>query len=172
MDRLRDFLHDNTDIFVALLIAFAMFVVVAVNLGDWFKFDSGVVAADNYDDKVVEEKVDTEEEVEADDKNQPQKPTTDDTKPEVVETPKPEAPKPEAPAAVIVEIKSIVIPNGTPGIGIARILQEKGLINSTSDFTRAAAELKLEGKLRSGTFQIPTDASVEDMVKIISGQRI
>lgn len=170
MDRLRDFLHDNTDIFVALLIAFAMFAVVAVNLGNWFKIDSGVVAADSYEDKA-------EAELKEEAEDEPQKPSTEeevkeptDNK-EVVEAPKPQAPPVTPPAAVIVEIKSIVIPNGTPGIGIARILQEKGLISSTSDFTKAAADLKLEGKLRSGTFQIPTDASVEDMVKIISGQR-
>ena len=166
MDKIKDFLHDNTDIFAALLIAFAMFSVVAVNLGDWFKLEAGIVMAE---EKNVEPKSDINEkedvptpEVE-EEADMPETPAVETP----VVTPTPVA----TPPTVIVEIKRIVIPSGTTGSGIARILQQKGLFANTSDFVKVAEELKLSPKLKSGTFEIPSNASIEDMVKIIAGQK-
>ena len=167
MDKIKDFLHDNTDIFVALLIAFAMFSVVAVNLGDWFKLETEIVMAE---EKTEEPETDIEEKEEL-----PAPEAEKET--EVAETPVAEIPVVETPVVsptpttVIVEIKRIVIPSGTTGSGIAKILQEKGLIASTSDFVRVAEELKLSPKLKSGTFEIPSNASIEEMVRTIAGQK-
>lgn len=151
-----------------------MFSVVAVNLGDWFKLDSGIVmAAGKIDENETETDTKINEEVKAPEVKEENNVVeeTPENKEEVIETPKAETPQGTPSTSVIVEIKRIVIPNGTPGVGIAKILQEKGLINSTGDFVRVAEELKLAVKLKSGTFEIPTNSSIEDMVRIIAGQK-
>ncbi len=175
MERLKDFLHDNTDIFVALLIALAMFSVVAVNLGDWFKLDSGIVMADegNNDAEAVPEgeeeeapPVEEQEEEEPIEEEPVEEEHTEEVAPPVNETP-----QTPPPTAIIVEIVRVVIPDGTPGIGIANILKEKGLISDTSEFVRVSEALNLGTKLKSGTFDIPSNATIEEIVKTVARQK-
>ena len=70
------------------------------------------------------------------------------------------------------EIKTITIPNGTPGSGVATILRENELIDNTRDFIKTAEDLNLANKLKSGSFDISSDATIEDMVRIIARQSI
>ncbi len=164
MERIKDFLHDNTDIFVAIIIALAMFSVVAVNLGDWFKLDTSIEMAEKKD-KDADNTPDKEEEappVEQEDE------TLVDEEP--VEENKTEVEAPPA-TAIIVEIIRVVVPDGTPGIGIANILKEKGLISDTAEFVKVAEELNLGTKLKSGAFDIPSNATIEEIVKTIAKQR-
>ncbi|KAB3534850.1 endolytic transglycosylase MltG [Alkaliphilus pronyensis] len=173
MEKLKDLIHDFTDILLALVIVAVMIAVVTYNLGDWFEFDKDVnaaqipdaIEADTPNNPVVI--ADDSEEASQENHEEDMEENTDEvvdeenTEEEIVED---EASSP----ITVVEVKEIVIPNGTPGVGVAKILQENGLIENTSDFIKAAEELQLDIKLKSGTFFIPTSASIEDMVKTIA----
>ncbi|SET33125.1 hypothetical protein SAMN05660297_02047 [Natronincola peptidivorans] len=166
MEKIRDILHDFSDVFIAIIITVTMLVVVAWNLGDWF------------DDNNTASAIDTASTIEESNKEiQSKLPEIDseiDEAPEetvVEEVPPVEESQEESSTPIeitVVASKQITIPNGTPGVGVARILQENGLIENTQDFIRVAEELDLSLKLKSGTFQIPTDATIETMVKIIA----
>jgi len=43
------------------------------------------------------------------------------------------------------------------------------LVDDENNFVQAAESLNLSGRLKSGSFEIPVDATAEDMVKIIAG---
>ncbi|QXM05618.1 hypothetical protein [Crassaminicella indica] len=73
-----------------------------------------------------------------------------------------------APGPAIVKIN---IPSGTPGMGIAKILKEKELIDDTAKFISRIEELKLSSKLKSGTFNIQTNSSLDDIIYIITGKK-
>ncbi len=170
MEKLKDLLHDFTDILLAIVIAFAMFAVVSLYLGDWFQTDKNIVVANEQtpDDTVpvTPEVEDSEEEAPEDNTSQEEEEAPSDT-----EAPEDEGNEEEAaPPVTVVEVKTITIPNGTPGVGIATILLENGLIENTADFINTAENLSLSLKLKSGTFEIPTDATIEEMVKIIAKQ--
>src|SRR5699024_2288818 len=66
---------------------------------------------------------------------------------------------------------TVNIPTGsfTPQIG--SLLESEGIIIDTKEFVARAEELKLETKLRSGNFELPEGSSLDDIIKIISGQK-
>ena len=66
------------------------------------------------------------------------------------------------------EIINIVIPKGSLATNIAKILFDKGLINDKNQFLIKAQELGLDTKLKSGTFQIKSNSSLETIIKIIA----
>lgn len=153
MEKFKNILHDFGDVFIALMIAFLMFSVVAWNLGDWFDdtTTADAVVTNTTEDKGYNkniEKIDKPTKVED---------ILEDTSSneEVIEI-------------VAAETKKIVIPSGTPGTGIAKILQDNDLIKDVDTFLKTVEDLNLASKLKSGTFEISSDATIEEMVKIIS----
>ncbi len=199
MEKLKDILHDFTDVILAIGIAILMFAVVVMNLGDWFNFntialaDSSLPAVEEPIEEVIEELVEeelteevneeviveeateeetTEEKVVEETNNENNKPKVEEgtNKPvknnETDNTPKENNNSTEV--VSVVEVKKITIPNGSPGSRIAKILKENGLINDTADFIKTAEDLKLLLKLKPGTFNIPANATVEEIIRIIA----
>ncbi len=66
--------------------------------------------------------------------------------------------------------KTIKIPSGSLPPEIGDILLENNLINSKSDFLKLAKDLKLDTKLRSGSFKLSSDSSLETIIKTICGK--
>lgn len=77
------------------------------------------------------------------------------------------------PVEIVEEANNIKIniPDGALPGQIGSILQTKGLVANSSDFTKKAVELKLDTKLKSGSFIIPDNASIDTVVQIISKQK-
>lgn len=195
MEKIKDFFHDYSDIFLAIIISSVMFTVLSFNLGTWFTDSPNAVAAseqntadsnntigDNSDSNFENEDLEDTENVKdpsEEDINNEEKINKDieDTenenmKDEDNETEESRNNEKENNTSTTPEIKTISIPNGTPGSGIAKILKENGLIDNTSDFIKTAESLNLSNRLKSGSFDISTDASLEDIIRIISGQNI
>lgn len=202
MEKIKDFFHNFSDIFFAIVIASIMFAVLTINLGSWFDDSSNIVSADkpanilenpnsniinnrpdnNVDSENKDNQPTTEDDTYKTDIEIPQNsndtnPDTNDTSPDINDTSpgtndtSPDINEDEQKYATIRETKRIVIPSGTFGTGIAQILKENGLIDDSNDFVRAAENLNLSKRLKSGSFEIPVGIAVEDMVKIIAGQR-
>lgn len=66
------------------------------------------------------------------------------------------------------ETVRVVIPDGSPSTSIGDILTNNGLISSSSDFVKRAEELGLDRRLQSGSFDIPKNASLDDIIKIVA----
>ncbi|QUH20233.1 hypothetical protein [Alkaliphilus sp. B6464] len=179
MEKIKDFFHDFSDVFFAIVVASVMFVVLSWNLGSWFSNSSNTVLADepvnitkDKNNNPISENDDKQsnivgnEEVEKNNSDK-DKVTPEDTTDNI------ESEETDVPSDNIItsEQKTVSIPNGTPGSGIAKILKENGLIDDAKDFIQAAENLNLAHRLKSGSFEIPTNATIEDMVKIIAGQK-
>ncbi|WP_054871178.1 hypothetical protein [Caloranaerobacter sp. TR13] len=67
------------------------------------------------------------------------------------------------------KIVVIKIPKGSLGPAIAEILLKEGLINSKTEFLNRAKELKLDTKLKAGSFKIESNSSLDKIIKIIAG---
>jgi len=169
MEKFKDVIHDYTDILLAVIIAIAMFLVVNWNLGSWLPSNNVVLAENSpvqYEEDVDQTKKD-EEEI-----------PKDDVEESVIEQEQVEEEKevPEQPATpsdneiIVVNDISITIPAGSTGSAIGNILKDNGLIDDVNAFISEAERLNLLSRLQSGTFTIPTNASMELMVKIISNQ--
>jgi hypothetical protein len=75
----------------------------------------------------------------------------------------PEDPIEEEPEQILVEV-----PSGTSAQGIADILLSRGLIENKEEFIQKAIELGLDTQLKSGEFLIDNNATLEEILKIIS----
>lgn len=65
----------------------------------------------------------------------------------------------------------IVIPAGSAGITIAKILKEQGIITDTKAFISRVDALKMGPKLKAGTFTIKAGSSVDDVIYTIAGKK-
>ncbi|WZL71822.1 hypothetical protein QBE52_11950 [Clostridiaceae bacterium 35-E11] len=63
----------------------------------------------------------------------------------------------------------VEIPSGTPGMHIATILKEKGLIDNTAKFVARVEERNLSSKLKSGSFDIASGTSLDQIINVITG---
>lgn len=66
------------------------------------------------------------------------------------------------------QIISIEIPSGSNSTDIANILLSNGLISSFKEFNDKSEELGLSTKLKAGKFNIESDASLEEILNIIT----
>lgn len=166
LEKLKDFFYDCSDTLLSLFIVLIMALVITWKL-------SGAMSIplfNNTNDPAKKIIAESPKNVEINisdntvsQENTNQETTTDST------------PKSNTEVEVVpVEAKNIKIeiPKGTIGAGIAKILQEKGLIENTSDFLGRVEELELSPKLRYGTFTIKSDSSIDQMITIITGVNI
>ncbi len=63
-----------------------------------------------------------------------------------------------------------MIESGSSGYSIGTLLEEEGLVPDTQTFIKRVEELGLGAKLRSGTFDLSTDMSLDEIIYKISGQ--
>ncbi len=77
-------------------------------------------------------------------------------------------PPPTDPVTVEGRLIKITIPQGSLPSKIGSILEENGLVTSKNDFVMKSQDLKLDTKLKSGTFEIKYGTSLEDIVRIIA----
>lgn len=63
----------------------------------------------------------------------------------------------------------VEIPSGTPGMNIAKILKDRGLIDNTAKFVARIEERNLSSKLKSGSFDIESGTSLDRIINIITG---
>lgn len=188
MDKVKDFFHDFSDIFFAILVASIMFIVLASNLGSWFNKPTDTRLNNNYAstaEDVINKNLDIEnkndnqlqtEDTHTEDTNNGETENNNENQPEAEAKPDKNEPnsdvtKDNPTSQTPVETKRVVIPSGTFSAGIGKILEDSGLVDKSGDFVRAAEDLGLANKLKAGSFEVPLDATLEDMAKIIAGQK-
>lgn len=67
-----------------------------------------------------------------------------------------------------VHMVKITIPSGSVSSKIGSILEENGLVNSQSDFVLKAEELMLDTKLKSGSYEIKSNSTLEEILTILT----
>ncbi|RQD69675.1 MAG: hypothetical protein D5S00_06160 [Tindallia sp. MSAO_Bac2] len=171
MEKLKDFIHDYSDLFLAAMITASMVFVVFWNLNTIFEEPSiNSSAVQPPSDRAPLSSNDSSDEDEEDsdlvviDLTSPEEPEAGSD--EARQEPAPEAQTPENSGNSV----RVEVPSGTPGVGIARILVDVGLIDEPGVFVQAAEELNLSLSLKSGSYDIPRDATPEQIVQIIAGQ--
>lgn len=65
-------------------------------------------------------------------------------------------------------IITVNIPTGSLPNEIGEILESNGLVNSKEEFINKTIEMGMDTSLKSGSFQIPDNSSIEDIISIIS----
>lgn len=159
LEKIKDILYDSFDYVVMLAIVIVVVAIIGWRLDVLFTKDvdtgsKGIKVEDvhNDDNKPGEEE----------DDDDPKAPEVDQTGTEV-------PPVVEAPPVVAAGQKvKVSIPAGSLPGKIGSILADSGVINSSKDFIAKAVSLKLDTKLKSGTFYIPQGSTHEEILNIIT----
>lgn len=181
LEGLKDFIYDSIDYIVMIAIVVAVVFVIGWRLDVLFAKDTydmpnpptTVVDNDLNDDldKIDENEDDDDKVIDESDELADNNPDPDSTDNE--ESPdqgtdnvdNPEQPTVSSPITV-----TINIPDGTLPSGIGAILESNGLVESKNDFVIKAQDMGLDRRLRSGTFKIQDNSSLEEIIKIIARQ--
>ncbi|WFA09397.1 hypothetical protein [Tissierella sp. Yu-01] len=165
MEKIKDILYDSLDYVIMLAIVVIVVAIIGWRLDILFAKDVSETGGKNEvvvvgPEKEIhnEEKPDEDEEDDNEGKESPNEETPDET---TVETPI------EQPVNNGEPIK-ITIPAGSLPGKIGSILADNGLIDSSKDFIAKAVELKLDTKLKSGNYSIPTGSSYEEILNILT----
>ena len=156
IDKLKDILYDSIDYIIMLGIVVVVILVIGWRLDILFT-DSDVAEIPTNE---VSEPVTNEQEQKPDDVSGT--PSNESPEPESTETP--------SNANTESEKVEVTIPDGSLPNEIGKILQESGVIESSKDFVNKAVELGLDTKLRSGSYSLTTNQSIEEIVLIIAKQ--
>lgn len=169
-DWLKDFVYDSIDYIIMLLIIVSVVFVIGWRLDVLFANDAADIPPKNIVSEEENPKIENEpikEDLPAIEPTDNVESTPDDDV--VPESPTAESPVVETPLVTpSVKTVDITIPPGSLPSKIGSILETNGLIGSKNDFVKTAQELKLDTKLKSGSFKIQNNASIEEILKIIT----
>lgn len=166
-DKIRDILYDSID----YVFMFAILIIVTLVIGwrldvlfakDALEIpDNPSIIVDNSERPVEIPQVPDES------TDEPEQPPDVSEVAEEPEDPQVEDPAVPAPPPQTVSVK-VVIPEGSLPGKIGLILEDAGVISSSRDFLTKVVEMKLDTKLRSGTFNIQKGISLEEVIKTIT----
>ncbi len=170
LEKLKDILYDSLDYVIMIVIVAVVIGVIGWRLDVLFAKDAldvspGTVITDNSNNSL--EKPDDIIPDQAPQENE--EPVDNETLIEV-ETPvqEPQTPPTEPVPAPSGEKINITIPSGSLPGKIASILAENGVIDSSKNFIAKAVELKLDTKLKSGTYSISKGSTYEDILAVLT----
>ncbi len=180
-DKIKDFFYNVNDLIVAILIIALASYIISWKIEDILSYPDQVAAQETdiashvseYEDDLAEP--DSEDSEGSDSPDEVENPSQQESGETIDETPsssdeEEEDENADDTSAQSINKITIDIPSGTSGVAIAKMIQEKGLINSTSEFLNRLEERELDVKLRAGKFKIPENASIDEIINILTGQ--
>jgi len=186
LEKLKDIMYDVSDILLSLVIVALIFFVVSWKISDSLAFDvqlpekAKLTTEDTFGDiDITEVTVETgntdssstagtSEITESTEGTSGTSTATSDSGPDSTST---SDAKPGGTQVTLVgATKEIEIKSGSTGWSIGKLLQEEGLVTDSQGFIKRVEELGLGAKLRSGTFTLSTDMSLDEIIYKISGQ--
>ena len=184
MEKLKDFIYDQTDL---LLGAVVFFIMIFMLTQTFSVFDRGILsilrqdarsfADEEWEDYVFEEEPEPEDDgedpiasddVESDDASEDIEELDDDLHSEDDDSEIEEDDSTDEGSDSAIETVEVIIPEGSMPHQIGAILEEKNLIESTSDFILKLIELDADRRLRPGKFDFPKPSTIEEIIDILT----
>lgn len=159
MDKFKDIIYETSDLIFGLTVLIFIIVISTYQLHGWFNISmpknlEQMMPASNTEDVVINSNVETIDDPPVEiAPTKPQEPT--DT--EEVQTEEPP-----------ITMRNIAIAPGSSSDKVANALYENNIINSKQAFITRLIELKSETKIKAGSFSIPSNSSIEEVIKIIT----
>ena len=196
-EKMKDLIYDFSDIIISLIIITMIFGVVSWKISDSMAYSSfteqsSKATLDQKDNQTADASENTDVSVSgdaatgADGKDAPAANTTANNTTDTTSTggkpaagnttgtttagTTPTTVTPPTTAAPVTEFK-VVIPSGSAGISIAKILKEAGIISDTKMFITRVDQLKMGPKLKAGSFTIKAGSTLDDVIYTLAGKR-
>lgn len=178
MERIKDILYDIGDVLFGFVIILVMVSVVTLKLTsamDINLLDTSLNTAllNNKDESVSDTTKNNAIVIDANDKpdNTSKEETTPPTTVEQGSTV--ENPVDNSPEVIDIVIDvTLEIPKGSTAVSIAKLLEDKNLVESSTVFLDRVKELNMDPKLRYGTFKLKSNYSIDKIISVITGVKI
>ncbi len=151
VDKLKDILYDSIDYIIMIGIVVVVILVIGWRLDILFTgSDVAEVPTNEVSEPITDEVAPSPDDTSGNQSNE-----------------SPETPSNENAGSTEVQV---TIPDGSLPNDIGKILEESGVIENSNEFVNKAVELGLDTKLRSGSYSLNTNQTIEEIVLIISKQ--
>ena len=147
-DKLKDILYDSTDYIIMLITILVVVLIINWRIGGLFSKS-----------KIEPKKKDSIEAIGGD------KPDEDSENNGEVEDNSDNEKNPEE---ISDEVVKVQIPDGLLPAKVGEILVENSIIEDKDEFVQKTIEMEKDTKLKSGSFEIPKNSTLEEVVNIIS----
>lgn len=179
MEKIKDIVYQISDILFGLIVLLAVILIFTFQLYGWFNIEmpqsiARLVPNSASIDTYANENITAPDTTDSSDKKDTVSDQADSTdiassaadipKSSENETSGLEQSKSSAEAT----LRNIVIAPGSTSSSIGNALYENNIIKSVDDFKNRLTELKLETKIKAGTFSIPQNAPLDDVIRIIT----
>lgn len=149
-EKLKDILYDSTDYIIMIITILIVVVIINWRVGGLFKRSKLQEPSQK-----PGQTIGTEDNSYEDDFTNGTEDGEDDDE---------ESSEPEEDASIL----TVNIPSGSLPGEIGDILASQGLVESKEEFVNKTVEMSMDTKLKSGTFEIPSNSSLEEIINIIS----
>lgn len=176
MEKIKDIIYQISDILFGLIVLLAVLLVFTFQLYGWFNIDMPQSIA-----RFIPEKVSFNTYAQGEPAAVKPVSSADSAAPAISDGNEQDEDPPSAslngsapaetdtaekPASA--ELRNIIIASGSTSHSIGNALYENNIIKSVEEFTNRLTELKLETKIKAGTFRIPQNASLDEVIRIIT----
>lgn len=156
MNKLKDFIYDYTDLLLSLLVVLGIVFVIGTNftifdqnLSSFISSSNNKNASDNQ--SLIDEDQDDIEENNTNNYLEEDESSEDGEYESIDES----------------ETVTIQIPQGATAAQIGDELHTQKLVDSSAEFVEMTEDLNVSHRLRPGTFEIPKDATLREMIQIL-----
>lgn len=156
MDKLKDIIYDYTDLLLSLLVILIIVFIIGTNFSFFDQDLSSFIASSDNENNTNQQSPVREDQKDLNE----QAPTNENVEEESEVDGAPEAE--EEMDAITIEI-----PQGATAAQIGDTLYTHDLVNSSSEFVETTENLNVSHRLRPGTFDIPRDATIREMIQIL-----
>lgn len=156
MGKIRDFIYNSSDIFLALIILAAAGFLIWTRIQVIMAYPDSYAPSQTVQQEVQEDQTTTESAVTSESSitSEGAVGTQDDAD---AVTP------PLAPASITIEI-----PEGATAEDVAQLLHEAGLVAEPDDFLYTATQMNKYGSMKSGAITIDSGSTLEQIVEAVS----
>ena len=166
MKKIRDFIYNYNDVFVALIIVALAALIILWRAGvimDYNEYESARTAPDPTTSEASIDGLDlTPEEIENFNTN-PEDANSENL-PDAPSEPEQTTPEPQKPSGEV----NFEVPSGSSADRIGDLLVQAGLIDSKQDFLKELTAQKADTKLKAGTFKIEAGSDIATIIKILT----
>ncbi len=154
MNKLKDLLYDYTDLIMSLIVILLIVFIIGTNFSYFGRNFSDLLGSSNNSDSSNSDSLSVEDE-------ESQENTTENTSNEDDALEDAEGNREEN------NTVTVEIPQGASAADVGDALELNDLVSSSEDFVEATENLNVSHRLRPGTFEIPRDATLREMIQIL-----
>ncbi len=173
IEKIKDILYDLTDFILVLIIVVIMVSVISIKITDSLSVNPFDIINKTLSHNELEiDKTEINDPIETDLPSITIEDPIIEKPEEIIIEPDPNLDTEENTPEEKIEVTKIkiTIKSGSTGYDIAKLLKSNNLIDDTQIFISRVEELKLGAKLQSGTYQLSSSLSLDEIIFIIAGK--